>query len=147
MSLATFMAGIMSGGGPTFNIGFSGSPYFIFDAAGNPGDARAAVEIRANGDIFRSRLNQSDGVIGSWVQGSGWDPNDYDFRWVSGGSNPNWGPSDPIDTWINGGGTLTWGVEETGFGVSSADGGLEVRLAGIGGALDTGPIDMNAEST
>lgn len=147
MSLATMLAGIMGGAGPSFNIGFSGDPWFISDFGFPPGDARSEIRIMADGTIWRFRLNNSNSIIGSWAQGTGFDANDYDFRWAPGGSNPNWGPSDPINTWINGGGSITWGEEETGIGSSSADGALEVRPAGGGGTIDTGPVTLYAEST
>lgn len=130
-----------------FTINFNSTPYVIFDFGIPPGDARSEIQLRTNGDVWRNRLNNSNGVIGSWAQGSGFDMNDYDFMWSPGGNDPNWGPGDPINTWINGGGIITWGAEVTGIGNYTADGGILVRPAGGGATIDTAPTTLNAEST
>lgn len=149
MSLATFWAGIM-GGGPGFSIQFSAANYQVNDFGIPPGDARSTINLNGNGNIEMTRLNASNGVIGTWATGTGFDPNDYDVMWQSSGSNPNWGPSDPIDTWINGsvGVMGIWGEEETGIGSSSANGTLRIRPAGGGADIDTATVNpLYAEST
>jgi len=132
----------------SFAVGFNQASYSIFDIGFFPGDARAEIQIRANGDVWAQRLNGADGVIGSWVTGSGFDANDYDFQWVTTGNNPNWGPSDPISpSWVNGGGTIVWGAEETGAGTFIATGVIHIRPAGGGADIDTATATLNAEST
>ena len=146
----TIQASIMGIAGiqtPAFVINFNAAGYSVFDFGIPPGDARSTIELRANGDVWRTRLNSSNGVIGTWATGSGFDANDYDFRWVGGVQDPNWGPSDPIDTWINGGATITWGIEETGIGTSQCDGTLQIRPAGGGSTIDTATVNLEAEST
>jgi hypothetical protein len=130
-----------------FSVQFIGV-YIISDIALNPLDARSIIEIRANGDVFANRLQGSDFVLGTWVTGTGFDANDFDFQWQQLGNNPNWGPGDPSpNIWVNGGGTISWGAEETGLGTFIASGTLLVRPAGGGATIDSSGVSLNAEST
>jgi hypothetical protein len=146
MSLATFWAGIQGGAAP-FSVQFIGT-YIVSDIALNPLDARAIVEIQADGDVFARRLQGSDFLLGTWVTGTGFDANDFDFQWQQLGNNPNWGPGDPSpNIWVNGGGAISWGAEETGLGTYIASGTLLVRPAGGGATIDSAGVSLNAEST
>lgn len=147
MSLCNFWPGIQGAAGPGFVVGFSSAGWSLFDVGVPPGDARVEVRLEAGGDVHAQRLNGSDGTVGTWVTGSGFDANDYDFQWQSGLNDPNWGPSDPVDVWINGGITIVWGEEETGIGTSFSDGILRIRPAGGGSVIDTATINLEAEST
>ena len=133
----------------SFVVNFSAANYSIFDIGIPPGDARSVIELRADGTIWQSRLNQSNTQIGTWVTGSGFDANDFDFRIDEGGPDSlNYGPGDAEGAWVNGGGLILWGVEETGIGTTTCDGStLSIRPAGGGGTIDTATCDLEAEST
>lgn len=145
MSIATFWPGIQGAAGPGFAVGFTSDPYSIFDIGTFPANARSVVEIRANGDIWRSRLNNSNGAIGVWVSGAGFDPLDYDFQWLDNGVDPNWVSSNAIDTWFNGIALpLQWGHQGTGVG--TAVGILQIRPAGGGATIDSANTSLSYES-
>lgn len=147
MSLATLWPGIQGGGAP-FTVEFSAASWAAGDFGLPPGDARCEVQLRANGDVWIQRLNGSDGAVGTWVTGSGFDANDYDFQWQQVGNNPNWGPGDPSpNIWVNGGGTIVWAAEETGIGTYIASGTLLIRPAGGGSTIDSAGISLSAEAT
>lgn len=139
--------GIM-GSGAGFTVEFSNASWALGDFGIPPGDARVEVRILATGQVWVQRLNGSDGVIGTWVTGTGFDANDYDFQWQQVGNNPNWGPGDPSpNIWVNGGGSITWGAEETGIGSYIASGTLLIRPAGGGSTIDSAGIQLTAEAT
>ena len=131
-----------------FSIAFSNpSGWAIQDEAVAPTDARCIVELRADGEVWAVRLNAADSQLGTWVNGNGWDPNDYDFQWAQVGNNPNWGGGDPSPhIWINGGSTISWGVEELGTGAVIASGNLLIRPAGGGATLASAGISLNCDT-
>ena len=144
MSLAQMM---MAVGGAPFTVSFIGT-YIVGDDMPSPDDARAIIELRANGEVWAVRLNAADNQLGTWVTGSGFDANDYDFQWQQLGSNPNWGGGDPSpNIWVNGGATIAWGAEETGLGTYIAGGTLLVRPAGGGSTIDSSGVSLNVDTT
>lgn len=131
-----------------FSIAFS-SPagWAIQDEAVAPTDARIIVELRANGEVWAVRLNAADNQLGTWVNGLGWDPNDYDFQWAQIGNNPNWPGGDPSPhVWINGGSTISWGLEELGTGARIATGNMDIRPAGGGATIARTGISLNCDT-
>ena len=134
-------------GGAPFTVAFIGT-YIVSDDIPAPSDARASVQIRANGEVWGLKLNASDVLLGTWVTGSGFDANDYDFQWQQVGNNPNWGPGDPSpNIWVNGGASITWAAQETGTGVYIASGTLLVRPAGGGSTIDSSGVSLNVDTT
>jgi hypothetical protein len=131
-----------------FGIAFSNDfGWAIQDEAVAPTDARCIVELRADGEVWAVRLNAADNQLGTWVNGNGWDPNDYDFQWQQLGNNPNWpGGSASPNIWVNGGGTIAWGVEELGTGAVIASGTMLIRPAGGGATLASTGISLNCDT-
>ena len=130
-----------------FTVAFIGT-YIVGDDIPSPDDARAIIELRANGEVWAVHLNAADSQLGTWVLGTGFDANDYDFQWQQVGNNPNWGggAASP-NIWVNGGATIAWGAEETGLGTYIASGTLLVRPAGGGSTIDSSGVSLNADTT
>jgi len=143
--LARRMSLAAKGGGdvPSFSAG----SYTAIDFGFPPGDARSTIALQTDGDVFRTRLNSSNGNIGTWITGT-FDPADWEARYTNtGGSNPNWGGSDLINTWIGCNFSPVWGCEETGIGNISCTGLVEIRPAGGGAVVTSATYNLSAEST
>lgn len=125
---------------------FSGDPYTELDFQIFPNDARAGIEVDADGAIETYIQAGNQGDAGRWDGNNSLNKADYQFRMdtVSGSTTGG----DATDTWLAASGGLnSWEVFEGGLGVESFSGTLRVRLAvSPFTEYDSASVTLNATS-